>query len=126
MLDRLDNSRADEVGSCGVEAARPPIERRAGLASIGFVCVEIEQMYRKVARIHLGVPFHEISIEGHKKIGPRPNMPLAAKIFMLLEQAGADQVEDANPHVGHGKRSDEQKSELRSLMSISYAVFDLK
>src|SRR3546814_21130547 len=62
MLDRLDNSRADEVGSCGVEAARPPIERRAGLASIGFVCVEIEQMYRKVARIQLGVPFHEIGI----------------------------------------------------------------
>src|SRR3546814_21084953 len=66
-LDRLDNARADEVGSCGVEAARPPIERRAGLASIGFVCVEIEQMYRKVARIHLGVPFHEIGIEGDRK-----------------------------------------------------------
>src|SRR3546814_20374447 len=60
---------------------------------------------RKVARILLGVPFHEIGIEGHKKIGPRPNMPLAAKIFLLLEQAGADQVEDANPHVGHGKPS---------------------
>src|SRR3546814_19775551 len=109
MLDRLDNSRADEVGSCGVEAARPPIGRRAGLASIGFVCVEIEQMYRKVARIHPGVPFHEIGIEGHKKIGPRPNMPLAAKIFLLLEQAGADQVEAANPHVGHG-RSEERRA----------------
>src|SRR3546814_19360478 len=72
MLDRLDNSRADEVGSCGVEAARPPIERRAGLASIGFVCVESEQMYSKDARIHLGGPFHEIGITGHKKIGPRP------------------------------------------------------
>src|SRR3546814_18162104 len=60
---------------------------------------------RKVARILLGVPFHEIGIEGHKKIGPRPNMPLAAKIFLLLEQAGADKVEDATPHVGHGTPS---------------------
>src|SRR3546814_18981296 len=48
MLDRLDNSRADEVGSCGVEAARPPIERRAGLARIGFVVLGIRSEARRV------------------------------------------------------------------------------